>query len=356
MSVRLTGLPGLGGALTDKIVIAVDAMGGDNAPDCVIEGIKTYLSEAKDAAVRLYGPEAELKPKLSDLGDRVTLIDAPEVITMHDEPMLAVRRKGNSSLMQAITAVKNGEAQAVVSAGSTGAVFLGGMVTLRMLRGIARPALAPVLPGLNAPFMLIDCGANADCQPEYLKQFGLMGSAYMHAVMGVEEPKVGLVNIGAEEEKGSKLYKEAHKLMAGQSAYRFVGNVEAREIQTGDADVIVSDGFTGNVILKYAEGLSTALFKMIRDEITASLRGKLGGLMLKPAFQTIKTRMNKDEYGGAPLLGVNGVVVKAHGSSNGYAFSKALSQAEKMVRGGMVDALRQGLEQLNATQTNHTEE
>ena len=200
-------------------------------------------------------------------------------------------------------------AQAFVSAGSTGALFLGGMVTLRMLPGISRPALAAVLPGLNAPFMLLDCGANADCQPEYLKQFGLMGSVYMDRVMNVKEPKVGLVNIGAEEEKGSKLYKEAHQLMKAQKVYTFCGNVEARDIQLGDAQVVVADGFTGNVILKYAEGLSSALFKMIKTEIMSTTRGKLGGLMLKPAFGSVKTRMNKDEYGGAPLLGVNGCVV-----------------------------------------------
>ncbi len=325
-------------------------MGGDNAPGCVLEGLALFLQKNNDALIKLFGPEEQLKDLLSarpsDFQSRVTLINAPDVITMHDEPMMAVRRKSASSLMRAMNAVKAGDAQAFVSAGSTGAIFLAGMVTLRMLPGISRPALAPVLPGLNKPFMLIDCGANADCQPEYLKQFGLMGSAYMHSVMGVESPRVGLVNIGAEEEKGNKLYKDAHQLMKQQSVYDFIGNVEARDIQTGDADVVVSDGFTGNVILKYAEGLSSALFKMIKTEVTSSLRGKLGGLMLKPAFSAIKTRMNKDEYGGAPLLGVNGVVVKAHGSSNGYAFSKALEQAVKMAQGGTVQLLKDGLDKL----------
>ena len=268
--------------------IIVDAMGGDNAPGCVLEGLQLFLQNNKDALIKLFGPEEQLKDLLSarpaDFQSRVTLINAPEVITMHDEPMMAVRRKSASSLMRAMNAVKAGDAQAFVSAGSTGAIFLAGMVTLRMLPGISRPALAPVLPGLNKPFLLIDCGANADCQPEYLKQFGLMGSAYMHSVMDVDTPRVGLVNIGAEEEKGNKLYKDAHQLMKQQSVYDFIGNVEARDIQTGDADVVVSDGFTGNIILKYAEGLSSALFKMIKTEVMASLRGKLGGLMLKPAF------------------------------------------------------------------------
>ncbi|MBR5380269.1 MAG: phosphate acyltransferase PlsX [Clostridia bacterium] len=333
-------------------MLAADAMGGDNAPGCVIDGIKEFLADVPDADIRLFGPKAELENLLGAdtlKSGRVQVVDAPDVITMHDEPMMAVRRKTASSLVMGLKDVAAQNAQAFVSAGSTGALFLGGMVTLRMLPGISRPALAAVLPGLNAPFMLLDCGANADCQPEYLKQFGLMGSVYMDRVMNVKEPKVGLVNIGAEEEKGSKLYKEAHQLMKAQKVYTFCGNVEARDIQLGDAQVVVADGFTGNVILKYAEGLSSALFKMIKTEIMSTTRGKLGGLMLKPAFSSVKTRMNKDEYGGAPLLGVNGCVVKAHGSSNAYAFRKALEQAVKMVRNDLVGTLRKGLEQINQT-------
>ena len=333
-------------------MLAADAMGGDNAPGCVIDGVKEFLSAVPDTDIRLFGPKSELEGLLgseSMSSGRVAVVDASDVITMHDEPMMAVRRKTSSSLMMGLKDVAQGNARAFVSAGSTGALFLGAMVTLRMLPGISRPALAPVIPGLNAPFMLIDCGANADCQPEYLKQFGLMGSVYMNRVMNVSIPKVGLVNIGAEEEKGSKLYKEAYQLMKAQKVYRFVGNVEARDIQLGDADVVVADGFTGNVILKYAEGLSSALFKMIKTEIMSTPRGKLGGLMLKPAFSSVKKRMNKDEYGGAPLLGVNGCVVKAHGSSNGYAFFKALEQARNMVKSDLVGTLRKGLEQINQT-------
>ena len=312
--------------MAEKYTIAVDLMGGDNAPDCVIDGVKQFLPQFPDTKILLFGREEALEKAKAALGDQsVEYILCGEDITMHDEPMMAVRRKQDSSLMQSLKAVKDGTAQAMVSAGSTGALFLGGMVTLRMLKGIDRPALAPVIPGMEKPVMLIDSGANADCQPAYLKQFGLLGSAYMKQVMGVENPKVGLVNIGAEEEKGSKLYKEAHALMKQQSTYEF----------------------TGNVILKYAEGLSKNLFKMIKTEAMSSFKGKLGGLLLKGAFGKIKTRMNKDEYGGAPLLGVNGLAVKAHGSSNAYAFGKALEQARKMIKGGLTDQLRLGLEKLS---------
>ncbi len=332
--------------LTDKLILAVDAMGGDNAPDCVIEGIAQFLKEFSDTDLLLFGNENRLRPMLKSLDGfqaRVTLCPATEEITMHDEPMLAVRRKQDSSLVQGLKAVKDGKARGFVSAGSTGAIFLGSMITLKMQKGISRPAIGAVFPGLKNPFLLMDCGANADCQPDYLRQFGLMGSVYMQKVLGVSQPRVALVNIGAEEEKGSKLYKEAHQLMKAQNAFRFTGNIEAREIQTGDADVVFADGFTGNIILKYAEGLTKSLFSVIKAEVRKTLRGKLGGLMLKPSFHTVKQSMNADQYGGAPLLGVNGVVVKAHGSSSGYAFGKALEQARKMVLSGVVEALSAGL-------------
>lgn len=336
--------------VTDRLVLAVDAMGGDNAPQCVIEGTALFLKAFQDTDILLFGREDALKQPLEVLGalsSRVSLCNAPEEITFHDEPMMAVRRKQNSSLVMGLKAVKDGQAQGFVSAGSTGAIFIGGMVLLKMLRGISRPALGGIFPGIKKPFLLMDCGANADCQPEYLKQFGLMGSAYMRSVLGVKAPEVALANIGAEEEKGNKLYKEAHQLMKAQSAYRFIGNIEAREIPQGDADVVVADGFTGNIILKYTEGLSRTLFDMIKTEVGSTTRGKIGGLLLKPSFHTIKQRMNPDQYGGAPLLGVNGAVVKAHGSSNGYAFSKALEQTRKMVLTGVTQALSEGLNEMN---------
>ena len=325
-------------------------MGGDNAPGCVIDGCAKYLDTYADTKLRLFGRASELTALTEKYGERVTVIEAGEPITMHDEPMMAVRRKQDSSLVLAMKDVKAGASQAVISAGSTGAILMGGMVFLRMLKGISRPALAPVIPGLNGPFLLIDSGANADCQPEYLNMFGMMGSAYMKKVMGVSSPSVGLVNIGAEEEKGNKLYKEAHVLMKNQKVYRFTGNVEAREIQMGDTDVIVCDGFTGNVILKYAEGFVKAMLPMLKECMLSTLRGKIGALLMRKNLKGLKKRMNKDEYGGAPLLGVDGVAVKAHGSSNGYAFFKALEQARKMVLGGVVDALKEGLSEIIKTE------
>ena len=329
-----------------KYVIAVDAMGGDNAPDAVIDGCAQALREMSDVSVRLFGQREKVEPllsRLSDVSDRVELIDCPEVITMHDEPMLAVRRKRNSSMVMGLMDVKEDRAQAFVSAGSTGALFLGGMAYVRMMRGLDRPALGTVIPGLKKPFLLLDSGANADCQPKYLTQFGLMGSVYMNKQMGVEAPRVGLVNIGAEEEKGSRLYKEAYRMMKAQTVYCFGGNCEARDIQTGDFDVVVCDGFTGNVILKYAEGLTSVLFKKMKQTFLSSLRGKLGALLLKPSFTRIKAYMNADEYGGALLMGLEGVVVKAHGSSGAYAFGRALVQARKMAEENVVESIREGL-------------
>jgi len=333
----------------EKIILAVDAMGGDNAPKCVIEGVNEFLKLHTDCDVRLFGRTEAINAAAKELGglnEHITVVEAPDVISMEDEPMVAVRTKQNSSMLMGLKDAKAGLSQGFVSAGSTGALMLGGMTVTRLIRGIKRPALAPVLPGLNGSFMLIDSGANADCQSEYLNQFGLMGSVYMQHVMGVKNPKVGLVNIGVEEEKGSKLYKEAHQLMKNQNVYNFAGNLEAREVQYGNVDVAVTDGFTGNVIIKYAEGFGKCLFTMIKQSITASTLGKIGGLLLKSAFKTVKKRMSADEHGGAPLMGLDGVVVKAHGSSNGYAFMKTLEQALDMVKCGTVDAIKAGLEEI----------
>ena len=332
------------------ITIAVDAMGGDNAPRAICEGVLMALREMPDISVILCGPEADLQPLLAgseDVAARLTLVDAPEVISMHESPTLAVRRKVNSSMVKAMLEVKEGRAHAFVSAGSTGAVLAGGILRVGRIRGIDRPALAPVLPGRNHPFLLIDSGANVDCQPEFLNQFGLMGSIYMEKVMGVANPGVGLVNIGAEEEKGNQQAKDAHRLMAAQPVYRFTGNVEARDVPSGDTDVAVCDGFVGNVILKYTEGLASALTGMLKDSIlSGGLRGKIGGLLLKPSMRAFKNRMNYEEHGGAPLLGVNGAMVKAHGSSSALAFKNAVRQARLMVEKDVAGTIRTELEKL----------
>lgn len=332
-----------------RYVIALDAMGGDNAPEAIVEGAIRGLRKFKDIEILLTGPQEKLQALVAganDVKDRITIENATQVITMEDSPMMAVRTKKDSSLVVAMNAVREGRAGAVVSAGSTGALLAGGMFKIGRIPGIERPALAPVLPGLKKNFMLIDSGANVDCQPKYLLQFGLMGSVYMKSVLDVKDPRVGLVNIGAEAEKGNKLVKETYELMEQQTGYNFVGNCEARDIFTGDFDVVVADGFAGNIILKHTEGLAKALFTMIKEELMASLGTKIGALLAKPAFYKVKKRMDYNAVGGAPLLGVNGAVVKAHGSSGAEAIENAIRQARRMLEGDVVGKITEGLKVL----------
>lgn len=332
------------------ITIAVDAMGGDHAPQSIVEGSLQALREMPDINITLCGPEEIIRPLLNETdvpADRIKIVNAPDVISMHEAPMLAVRKKTDSSMVRAMLELKSGEAQAFVSAGSTGAVLAGGMIRIGRIRGIDRPALAPVLPGRNKPFLLIDSGANVDCQAEYLVQFGMMGAVYMEKVLGVKDPSVGLVNIGAEDEKGNQTTKKAFSLMKEQQSFRFVGNVEAREIPTGNVDVITCDGFDGNIILKYTEGLASTLTGMLKEELMGGgLKEKIGGMLIKSAIRRFKGRMDSDEHGGAPLLGVNGAMVKAHGSSNARAFKNAIRQARSMVVGDVTGKIREEIERL----------
>ena len=330
-------------------VIALDAMGGDHAPDAIVEGAVRALRKYDDIRILLAGPEEKLQAltaSAGDVKDRIEIVNATQVIEMDEAPMMAVRAKKDSSLVVAMNAVREGRAGAVVSAGSTGALLAGGMFKIGRIAGIERPALAPVLPGLKKNFMLIDSGANVDCQPRYLLQFGLMGNVYMKSVLDVKDPQVGLVNIGAEAEKGNKLTKETYALMQQQSGYSFAGNCEARDIFTGNYDVVVADGFDGNIILKHTEGLAKALFTMIKEELMASLGTKIGAMLAKPAFRKVKRRMDYNAVGGAPLLGVNGAVVKAHGSSSAEAIENAIRQARRMLEGDVVGKIREGLKVL----------
>ena len=327
--------------------IALDAMGGDNAPQAIVDGAKLAVAEFPDVTLQLYGPEDVLKPLASGV-ERLEVVHAPDVIGMHDSPMLAVRQKVDSSMVKAVMAVREGKADAVVSAGSTGALLAGGMLRIGRIRGVERPALAPVIPGRKKPFLLIDCGANVDCQARYLQQFGLMGSVYMQSVLGVERPEVGLANIGTEAEKGDKLTREAYELMSKQTAYVFKGNAEVRDVPNGDFDVVVADGFVGNVILKSIEGVSSLIMGMLKDSLRSSRRARAGALMMRPALRSLKNRMDYKSHGGAPLLGVNGAVVKAHGSSDARAIKNAVRQARSMLEGKVVEKIRDGLEGLSA--------
>ena len=337
-----------------EYVVALDAMGGDNAPRAVVQGAFHALRTFEDLRILLVGPKdrlEEIVPAARDVCDRIEIIHADEVIGMDESPMLAVRKKVNSSMVQAMLAVRDGRAGAVVSAGSTGALLASGMLRIGRIPGIERPALAPVLPGVKKPWLLIDSGANVDCQPRYLDQFALMGSVYMSSVMGVKDPAVGLVNIGTEAEKGNKLVKEAYALMSAQTSYRFAGNCEAREIPSGDFDVVVADGFAGNLILKYTEGLAGALMQMLKESLMQSTRTKIGAALTKPAFREFKKKLDYNAYGGAPLLGVDGAVVKAHGSSGDEAICNAIGQARSMLEGQVVEKIREGLKGLADAQT-----
>ena len=325
--------------------IFVDAMGGDYAPQAPVEGAVEALRRYPNIEITLAGDLKQVEPLLKDCDDvrgRITLLDAPEVITNHESPVMGVRTKKNSATVQGMLQLKEKQADGFVSAGSTGAVLAGGMFRLGRIEGVERPALAPLLPNGKGYFLLIDCGANVDCKPEYLQQFGVMGDAYMKGVMGLKQPRVGLINIGAESEKGNALVKAVYPMME-QASYHFIGNVEARDITGDQADVLVCDGFSGNLILKFMEGVSGTLMGMIKKELMADTRSKIGALISKPAFRRVKKAMDYTEVGGAPLLGVQGAVVKAHGSSNAHAFSCAIGQCVKMIDGHVVDIIEKGM-------------
>ena len=323
----------------------IDAMGGDNAPDAPVRGTIDALRRWPDLEVILAGKLDEVEPFLTDCEDvrnRIILEDAPEIITNHESPVMGVRKKTHSATVQGMLKVRDGTADGFVSAGSTGATLAGGMFRLGRIPGVERPALAPLMPNGKGHFLLIDCGANVDCKPEYLAQFGVMGDAYMKGVMGMERPRIGLINIGAEAEKGNALVKATYPLME-KAPYHFVGNVEARDITNDQADVLVADGFSGNLVLKFMEGVAMTLMGIIKQEMMADMRGKIAGLIGKPAFRRVKKVMDYTEIGGAPLLGVQGAVVKAHGSSNAKAFASAIGQCKKMVDGKVVDIIREGV-------------
>ena len=328
--------------------IFLDAMGGDNAPQATVAGAIEALRRFPQLELTLAGVTDQIEPLLTDCDDvknRLTVLDAPEVITNNESPVMGVRSKKKSATVIGMLQVRDGEADGFVSAGSTGAVLAGGMFRLGRIPGIERPALAPLLPNGKGHFLLIDCGANVDCQPDYLVQFGMMGSVYMKSVMGIDEPRVGLINIGAESEKGNKLVKETYPKME-KAPYRFVGNVEARDITGDQADVLVADGFCGNLVLKFMEGVAGTLLGIIKTEIMGDTRSKIGGLLAKPAFRRVKKKMDYTEVGGAPLLGVKGAVVKAHGSSNGHAIACAVAQCVKMIDGKVAEKIEAGVKEI----------
>ncbi|MEG1255225.1 phosphate acyltransferase PlsX [Clostridium sp.] len=305
--------------------VVVDGMGGDHSPQTIVEGCVLAQKEY-DINIIITGKEELIKAELEKYEynkEKITVVDAREVISTNESPVKALKTKKDSSLVKALELVKNNEADAIVSAGSTGAFLAGCTLIVKRIKGISRPALAPVMPGKNGPFMIIDVGANADCKPHYLTQFAQMGKVYFENVLGVNNPTVGLINIGAEEEKGNELTKEAHKLLKEEDI-NFVGNVEPREIPKGEVNVLVCDGFVGNTVLKMYEGVASTILNELKDEIMSSTRTKIGGLLLKPVFGRFKKQYDYKEYGGAAFLGVNGICIKAHGSSDGKAIKNAI--------------------------------
>lgn len=330
--------------------IAIDAMGGDFAPEAVLDGVRSVLTElGQDVNLILFGDETMLTEGLrarSVNDSRVSIVPTTETIGCDESPTLAVRKKKDSSMVRAIKAVADGEADCVLSAGSTGALLTGGTLIIRRVDGVKRPALATILPtATGGSVLLLDCGANTDCKPDYLIQFALMGMAYMKNVAGVKEPRVGLLNNGAEEEKGSELTKATHKMLK-TAPINFAGNCEARDVLSGEFDVVVADGFDGNVLLKGIEGTVSLMMNMLKKGFKSSLRTKLGAALSMPALKTLKKSLDYTEFGGAPLLGVNGGVIKAHGSSNARAFRSAILQAVKLVNGDVRASIRDAIASL----------
>ncbi len=324
--------------------IAIDGMGGDNAPSAVIEGIIQALEEYKDIEMYITGPEKEINDELSKYNyqkDKINVINATEVISTNEHPVMAVRKKKDSSLVKAMNLVKDGTCDAVISAGSTGAFLAGCTFIVGRMKGVERPALAPIMPGRNGSFMIVDVGANVDCKPSYLVQFAKMGKVYYEKVFNVKNPTVGLINIGSEEEKGNELTKSTYQLLKEHDELNFIGNIEPRDIATGDTNVLVSDGFVGNTALKMYEGTASTLLKVMKDEIMkSSIISKAGVLLLKPVLKKIMKRFDYKEYGGAPFLGVDGICIKAHGSSDARAFKNAIRQTDIFYKNDVLNYMK----------------
>lgn len=315
--------------MADFVNVAVDAMGGDNAPAEVVKGAVEAINEDKRVKVFLVGKEPAIREELNKYTykeEQLEIVHAEEVIEMAEPPVMAIRKKKDSSIVKAMYMVKDGSCDALVSAGSTGAVLVGGQIIVGRIKGVERPPLAPLIPTANGVSLLLDCGANVDARPSHLVQFAKMGSIYMENVMGVKNPKVGIVNIGAEEEKGNALVKETFPLLKNCPDINFVGSVEARDIPAGAVDIVVCEAFVGNVILKMYEGVGGVLIKKIKESMMTSFRSKMGALLVKPALKKTLKSFDTEEYGGAPLLGLNGLVVKTHGSSKAIEIKNSILQ------------------------------
>lgn len=335
--------------------IVIDAMGGDFAPKVNVDGSIDALRAFSDVEIILVGPQELVEKTIGEYADqqalasvkeRLSIVDAPEVITTEEHPVMALRRKKNSTFCVGMDIVRRKEAQAFVSAGSTGALMAGAMFKIGRIKGIARPALATLLPVPGRPMLMVDAGANVDCKPDWIVQFAMMGSVYMQKVMGIETPDVGLLNIGVEDAKGNEQTQAACALMRREQPFKFIGSVEARDALAGSCDVLATDGFAGNVLLKNTEGVISMLFGLLKNGLMSSTKGKIAALLAKDTFRELKHSFDSTEVGGAPLLGVEGAVIKAHGNSNARAMFCAIRQARLVVESGVVDLIHDGVAKL----------
>lgn len=315
--------------MQELVRVVVDAMGGDHAPAEIVKGAVNAVNARNDIKVFLVGRSEDVQSELSKYTypkELVEVVHADEIIETAEPPVMAIRKKKSSSIVVGLNMVKKGEADAFVSAGSTGAVLVGGQLIVGRIKGIERPPLAPLIPTKTGVSLLVDCGANVDARPSHLVQFAKMGSIYMENVVGIKNPKVGIVNIGAEEEKGNALVKETFPLLKECKDINFIGSVEARDIPAGACDVIVCEAFVGNVILKLYEGVGATLISKVKAGMMTSLRSKIGALLVKPALKETLKSFDASQYGGAPLLGLNGLVVKSHGSSQASEITNSIVQ------------------------------
>ncbi len=329
--------------------IALDAMGGDYAPAVNVEGAIETVNDLEDIDIILVGDESSIKRELDSKRyppNRISIKHASQVVGMDESPSLAIRRKRDSSIRRGLELVRNGEADGFVSAGHSGVVMATALLLLGTSSSVDRPAIAAIMPTLKAPFVLIDAGANLRCKPENLFQFALMGSTYCRIILGRSKPKVALLSVGEEETKGNELTRDAFKLLK-ESDMNFVGNIDGKDIFTGNADVIVCDGFTGNVVLKTSEGLADVIIKMLKREIIDLTTGRIGYLLMKPALRNFKKKTDYDEYGGAPLLGINGTCIISHGRSTAKAIKNALMVAADFSKNNVYKIIASDIERYN---------
>ena len=330
--------------MADTVNVALDAMGGDNAPDEMIRGAIDAVNKAPDIHVCLVGQEEKINAFLSSCSynrEQISVVNATEVIETGEHPVNAIRKKKDSSIVKALGLVKSGEADAFVSAGNSGAILVGGQTIVGRIKGVERPPFAPLIPTAAGVSLLLDSGANVDARSSHLVQWARMGSIYMENVMGVKNPRVAIVNVGVEEEKGNALVKETFPLLKECPDSNFIGSIEAREIPNGGADVIVCDAFVGNVILKLYEGVGSVLIKSVKKGLMSSLKSKIGALLIKDALKSTLKSFDASEYGGAPMLGLKGLVVKTHGNAKAKEVTTSILQCRKFKEQAINDKMNE---------------